>query len=132
MLIAGVMLQVRVGLEPLFQLRREVAAVRTGKTDRVAGDYPAELAPLASELNALVAHNQDVVERQRTHVGNLAHALKTPLSVMAAEARPGPDRWPRWSAGRPTSCASRSITICAAPAPPPGRRAAANAPRWRR
>lgn len=92
MLIAGVMLQVRVGLEPLFQLRREVAAVRTGKTDHVAGDYPAELAPLASELNALVAHNQDVVERQRTHVGNLAHALKTPLSVMAAEAqaRPGP------------------------------------------
>jgi signal transduction histidine kinase len=92
MLIAGVMLQVRVGLEPLFLLRREVAAVRTGKTDRVAGDYPAELEPLATELNALVAHNQDVVERQRTHVGNLAHALKTPLSVMAAEAqaRPGP------------------------------------------
>jgi len=91
MLIAGVALQVRVGLRPLFQLRREVAAVRTGKTDRVVGDYPAELEPLASELNALVAHNQDVVERQRTHVGNLAHALKTPLTVMAAEAqaRPG-------------------------------------------
>lgn len=92
MLIAGVMLQVRVGLRPLFQLRREVAAVRTGKIERVAGDYPAELEPLATELNALVAHNQDVVERQRTHVGNLAHALKTPLTVMAAEAqaRPGP------------------------------------------
>jgi signal transduction histidine kinase len=91
MLIAGVVLQVRVGLRPLFQLRREVAAVRTGKADRVAGDYPAELEPLASELNALVAHNQDVIERQRTHVGNLAHALKTPLSVMSAEAqaRPG-------------------------------------------
>jgi signal transduction histidine kinase len=92
MLIAGVALQVRVGLRPLFVLRREVADVRTGKTERVHGDYPAELAPLAAELNALVAHNQDVVERQRTHVGNLAHALKTPLSVMAAEAqaRPGP------------------------------------------
>ncbi|HUZ13921.1 MAG TPA: sensor histidine kinase [Caulobacteraceae bacterium] len=91
MLIVGVMLQVRVGLRPLFALRREVAAVRTGKTDRVGGDYPAELEPLASELNALVAHNQEVVERQRTHVGNLAHALKTPLSVMSAEAeaRPG-------------------------------------------
>jgi len=91
MLIAGVVLQVRVGLRPLFQLRREVAAVRTGKIERVADDYPAELEPLASELNALVAHNQDVVERQRTHVGNLAHALKTPLTVMAAEAdaRPG-------------------------------------------
>jgi signal transduction histidine kinase len=92
MLVGGVMLQVRVGLQPLFSLQREVAAVRTGKTDRVAGDYPAELDPLATELNALVAHNQEVVERQRTHVGNLAHALKTPLSVMAAEAqaRPGP------------------------------------------
>jgi signal transduction histidine kinase len=92
MLVAGVVLQVRVGLRPLFQLRREVAAVRTGKMDRVAGDYPAELEPLALELNALVAHNQEVVERQRTHVGNLAHALKTPLSVVAAEAeaRPGP------------------------------------------
>jgi signal transduction histidine kinase len=92
MLIAGVILQVRVGLRPLFTLRREVAAVRTGKSDRVVGDYPSELEPLASELNALVAHNQEVVERQRTHVGNLAHALKTPLSVMAAEAeaRPGP------------------------------------------
>jgi signal transduction histidine kinase len=91
MLIVGVMLQVRVGLRPLFALRREVAAVRTGKSDRVTGDYPAELEPLASELNALVAHNQEVVERQRTHVGNLAHALKTPLSVMSAEAeaRPG-------------------------------------------
>jgi signal transduction histidine kinase len=92
MLIAGVALQVRVGMRPLFQLQREVAAVRTGKTDRVAGDYPAELEPLASELNALVAHNQEVVDRQRTHVGNLAHALKTPLSVMSAEAQasPGP------------------------------------------
>jgi len=92
MLIAGVVLQVRVGLRPLFALQREVAAVRTGKADRVAGAYPAELEPLATELNALVAHNQDVIERQRTHVGNLAHALKTPLSVMSAEAegRPGP------------------------------------------
>jgi signal transduction histidine kinase len=86
-----VMLQVRFGLRPLFRLQREVAAVRTGKTDRVGDDYPAELEPLASELNALVAHNQEVVERQRTHVGNLAHALKTPLTVMDAEAqaRPG-------------------------------------------
>jgi signal transduction histidine kinase len=90
-LMAAVFIQVRLGLQPLFALSREVAAVRTGKADRVAGDYPIELAPLAEELNALVAHNQDVVERQRTHVGNLAHALKTPLSVMLTEAaqRPG-------------------------------------------
>jgi signal transduction histidine kinase len=90
-LIAAVFIQVRVGLEPLFALRREVAAVRTGQSERVMGDYPTELEPLASELNALMAHNQEVVERQRTHVGNLAHALKTPLSVLLTEAgqRPG-------------------------------------------
>jgi signal transduction histidine kinase len=91
-LIAAVIVQVRVGLLPLFALRREVAAVRTGRTDRVSGNYPLELEPLASELNALMSHNLDVIERQRTHVGNLAHALKTPLSVLLTEAsqRPGP------------------------------------------
>ena len=89
-LIGGVILQVRVGLRPLFRLQKQVADVRKGKADRVATDYPVELTPLASELNALLDHNQEVVERQRTHVGNLAHALKTPLSVMQAEAEQRP------------------------------------------
>jgi signal transduction histidine kinase len=89
-LIAGVILQVRVALRPLFRLQKDVADVRMGKADRVAADYPVELTPLASELNALLAHNQEVVERQRTHVGNLAHALKTPLSVMLTEAEQTP------------------------------------------
>ncbi|MFN3856454.1 MAG: sensor histidine kinase [Caulobacter sp.] len=89
-LIAAVYVQVRVGLLPLFRLRREVSQVRKGKAERLVGDYPDELAPLAGELNALVEHNQDVVERQRTHVGNLAHALKTPISVMLTEARQQP------------------------------------------
>jgi signal transduction histidine kinase len=84
--VAGVMIQVRVGLMPLFRLRRDVAEVRKGRAERLDEHYPVELAPLASELNALLAHNQEVVERQRTHVGNLAHALKTPLSVMLSEA----------------------------------------------
>jgi signal transduction histidine kinase len=89
-LVLAVFIQVRVGLQPLFALRREVADVRTGKAERVAGAYPSELKPLADELNALVAHDQEVMERQRTHVGNLAHALKTPLSVMLAEAERQP------------------------------------------
>jgi signal transduction histidine kinase len=90
-LIAAVVVQVRVGLQPLFRLRREVASVRRGKAEKLEGVYPEELEPLAVELNALLTHNQEVVERQRTHVGNLAHALKTPLSVMLTEAgqRPG-------------------------------------------
>ncbi len=85
-LMLVVFIQVRVGLQPLFELRSEVADVRTGKGERVGGVYPSELQPLADELNALVKHDQEVVERQRTHVGNLAHALKTPLSVMLAES----------------------------------------------
>jgi signal transduction histidine kinase len=91
-IVAAVVIQVRVGLQPLFRLRREVAGVRKGRADQLTGVYPSELSPLTEELNALVAHNQEVVDRQRTHVGNLAHALKTPLSVMLAEAagQPGP------------------------------------------
>ena len=85
-LVAAVVIQVRVGLNPLFALRREIAEVRRGKAERVVQAYPTELTPLADELNALMAHNQEVVQRQRTHVGNLAHALKTPLSVMLTEA----------------------------------------------
>ncbi|PIB90957.1 ATP-binding protein [Caulobacter sp. FWC2] len=89
-LILATVVQVRFGLQPLFRLRREVASVRRGKSERLADDYPEELEPLSRELNALLAHNQEVVERQRTHVGNLAHALKTPLSVMLTEASQQP------------------------------------------
>ncbi len=88
-LVSAVILQVRVGLTPLFAMGREVARVREGAAERLTGAHPAELEPLASELNALLDHNREVVERQRTHVGNLAHALKTPLSVMLTEAGAG-------------------------------------------
>lgn len=91
-LMVAVVLQVRIGLRPLFELRAEIAEIRNGKTDHLSKDYPTELSPVADELNGLLVHNQEVVERQRTHVGNLAHALKTPLSVIQAEAErfPGP------------------------------------------
>ena len=91
-LVAAVLLQVRFGLAPLFAMRRDLAGVREGRSEALAGDYPQELQPLADELNALLEHNREVVERQRTHVGNLAHALKTPISalLMEAEAQPGP------------------------------------------
>jgi signal transduction histidine kinase len=91
-LVAAVVIQVRVGLHPLFSMVSEIGDVRRGKAQRVTGRYPSELSPLAAEMNALLDHNQEVVERQRTHVGNLAHALKTPISVMLAEAdsHPGP------------------------------------------
>ena len=84
-LMAAVFFQVRIGLRPLYELGQEIGDVRKGRAARISGDYPVEIAPLAEQLNKLLDHNQEVVERQRTHVGNLAHALKTPLSVMLAE-----------------------------------------------
>ncbi len=91
-LVIAVFLQVQIGLRPLFDLRVEIANVRKGKAARIEKDYPTEIQPLAEQVNRLLDHNQEVVERQRTHVGNLAHALKTPLSVMLAEA--GTDQGP--------------------------------------
>ncbi|RZJ32384.1 MAG: sensor histidine kinase [Brevundimonas sp.] len=85
-LVIAVFLQVQIGLRPLFGLRNEIADVRKGKAGRIVHSYPVEIQPLAEQVNRLLDHNQETVERQRTHVGNLAHALKTPLSVMLAEA----------------------------------------------
>ncbi|HEX8661800.1 MAG TPA: sensor histidine kinase [Brevundimonas sp.] len=85
-LVIAVFLQVQIGLRPLFALRNEIADVRMGRSGRIARSYPVEIQPLAEQVNRLLDHNQETVERQRTHVGNLAHALKTPLSVMLAEA----------------------------------------------
>lgn len=95
-LVSAIVVQVRVGLRPLFELEREIADARKGKVQRLSGDYPKEIAPLAEELNALLDHNREVVERQRSHVGNLAHALKTPIAVMLSEAErpPAPDGEP--------------------------------------
>lgn len=87
LLAAGVVVQVRVGLSPVLKLRRAVARVRDGETQRITGAYPSEMLPLATELNALIDHSREVVERARTHVGNLAHALKTPITVLSNEAR---------------------------------------------
>ena len=85
-LIFAVYAQVRLGLRPLFDLGRRIADVREGRSASVEGDYPPEIAPLAMELNSLISHNKSIVERAQTHVGNLAHALKTPIAVLRNEA----------------------------------------------
>jgi signal transduction histidine kinase len=91
-LIGGIFVQVRVGLVPLRRLRLALARIRDGKARKLDGHFPAEIAPLATELNALIEHNTEVVARARTHVSNLAHFLKTPLTVISneASAHPGP------------------------------------------
>lgn len=86
LLVAAMAIQVHFGLRPLRQLRREVVAVRRGGSEAVSGHFPREVAPLAEELNLLIAQNREIVERARIQVGNLAHALKTPLSVIVNEA----------------------------------------------
>jgi signal transduction histidine kinase len=84
-LILSIFIQVRFGLGPLRGLQRALANVRSGRARRLMGNYPDEVQLLVHELNALLDHNEKVVERARTHVGNLAHALKTPLSVLKNE-----------------------------------------------
>jgi len=86
-LLAALMVQVRYGLKPLRLLRRELSQIRRGDSEYLDGEFPVEIKPVADELNLLVKENTEVVERARTQVGNLAHALKTPLSVLANEAR---------------------------------------------
>jgi signal transduction histidine kinase len=85
-LLVITMFQVRFGLAPLKRISDALAAVRSGSAERLEGRFPDEIAPLARETNALIDANREIVERARTHVGNLAHALKTPLSVIVNEA----------------------------------------------
>ncbi len=85
-LLLTTMFQVRFGLAPLKRITDSLTAIRSGTAERLTGQFPEEIAPLARETNALIDANKEIVERARTHVGNLAHALKTPLSVMVNEA----------------------------------------------
>lgn len=75
-------LQTVYGLRPLRAVRREIARMRTGQKNRVTAPMPTEVLPMVEELNALLAHNEQQAEEARTHAGNLAHALKTPLTVI--------------------------------------------------
>lgn len=85
-LLLTTMFQVRFGLAPLKRISESLAAIRSGTAAKLEGAFPVEIAPLARETNALLDSNREIVERARTHVGNLAHALKTPLAVMKNEA----------------------------------------------
>ncbi|MDD3444557.1 MAG: sensor histidine kinase [Zavarzinia sp.] len=85
-LIIAALVQVQVGLQPLSRLRRALASVRAGRRARIEGAMPVEVQPLVDDLNALIAHAGEVVARSRLEAGNLAHALKTNLAVLANEA----------------------------------------------
>src|SRR5437762_3682214 len=85
-LLLTTIFQVRFGLAPLKRISESIADIRSGRAERLEGRFPVEIAPLARETNALLDANREIVVRARTHVGNLAHALKTPISVMLNEA----------------------------------------------
>ncbi|RZM31493.1 MAG: HAMP domain-containing histidine kinase, partial [Sphingomonas sp.] len=75
-------LQTFYGLWPLRRVREEIARMRAGQSTRVSSAMPVEVAPMVEELNALIEHNERQAEEARRHAGNLAHALKTPLTVI--------------------------------------------------
>ena len=79
-------LQTFYGLWPLRRVRQYVAAIRSGAKTRITEAFPNEVQPLTEEINQLLAHNEDQAEEARRHAGNLAHALKTPLTVITNAA----------------------------------------------
>ncbi|WP_177171577.1 sensor histidine kinase [Sphingomonas palmae] len=89
---AASVVQLRLGLRPVRRLRDEVAAIRAGRRERVDEDQPAELLPLATELNALAEDNAAALATARRSAANLAHALKTPVAALALDLRDEPAR----------------------------------------
>ncbi|WP_343526467.1 sensor histidine kinase [Sphingomonas sp.] len=92
LLATASLIQLRLGLRPLRRLREEVAAIRAGARNRVDEDQPAELRPLAAELNALTADSERALAAARASAANLAHALKTPVATLALDLAGDPPR----------------------------------------
>lgn len=85
-LVVAALIQVQLGMAPLRALRLGLADIRSGRTQRLEGRFPREIAPLVDEFNSVLAQNAQMVARAKSQAGNLAHALKTPLSVLAIAA----------------------------------------------
>lgn len=85
-LVAAAVVQVMVGLRPLGRLRRQLAAQQGRNSVRIEGRFPSEIQPLVDDFNRVLAVNADIVQRARTQAGNLAHAVKTPLTILGNAA----------------------------------------------
>ena len=86
-LLLALLAQVRFGLRPLSEMQHALNDIRGGKIEMLHDNFPGEIQPVADELNLLIQANFEVIDRARMQVGNLAHALKTPISVLTNEAR---------------------------------------------
>ncbi|WP_435169813.1 sensor histidine kinase [Falsirhodobacter sp. 1013] len=111
-LVAASILSVTIGLRALDRMRHGLDAVRAGRAEQLALPRTRELRPLVEDLNHLIAENHSIILRARTHVGNLAHALKTPLAALAnAGAEPElvarMDRILRWHLKRARTAAQK-------------------------
>jgi len=91
-LLISVYLQVKYGLLPLQKIKNSLFKIRNGDAVKLEDNYPTEVSPLAKEINILLEHNEKIVERAKTHVGNLAHALKTPLTIIRNHAEEKKDK----------------------------------------
>ena len=119
-------LQAIYGLWPLRRVRREVVAIRSGTQTRIAEDFPREVSPLVDEINELLAHSEAQAEEARRHAGNLAHALKTPLTVITNAATAHSDDLDR-TVIREAAAMRRQVDHHLARARAIGRRASAQA-----
>jgi signal transduction histidine kinase len=86
-LLAAILAQVKYALRPLVEMQHRLNDIRSGKIEFLHDEFPQEIQPVADELNLLVQSNFEIIDRARMQVGNLAHALKTPISVLTNEAR---------------------------------------------
>ena len=84
--IVGVILQVKFGLRPLSDLREQIINKKEGRQKSIDRNVPREIRPISEALNNLFDHNDVVLERARSEVGNLSHSLKTPISIIKNEA----------------------------------------------
>ena len=86
-LLVAASAQVAFGLIPLRQLQRSLKALRDGDGTRIVGAFPTELKPLIEDFNAVIDTNEKIIERARNQAGDLAHSIKTPISVMSNALR---------------------------------------------
>jgi len=86
-LSVAVVVQVRVALKPLKAIQSAISDIKAGKTERLPGEFPSDVQPLVDELNFLLDHNETLLKRARTQLGDLAHSVKNPLTVIRNEAR---------------------------------------------
>jgi signal transduction histidine kinase len=77
---------VRRALRPLEQAREQIAQLQQGQRSQLDDQVPVELEPLVAQINHLLAHTEDSLKRSRNALGNLGHALKTPLAVLLSLA----------------------------------------------